>query len=77
MGFPPRVGSVGVAAAVGDQLAEPGAAEALWLAVLAGGLRVRQGGQELEPATATIGVEPLRYVGHEAERAQRSDVRQG
>ena len=66
-----------MAAAVRDQLAEPGAAQALRLTVLAGGLRIGQGGQKLQSATATIGVEPLRYVGHEPERAQRNDVRQG
>ena len=77
MGFPPRVGSVGVAAAVGDQLAKPGAAQALRLAVLAGGFRIGQCGQKLKSATATIGVEPLRYVGHGAETAQPRDVRQG
>ncbi len=53
-----------MAATVRDQLAEPGAAQALRLAVRAGRLRIGQGGQQLEPATATIGVEPLRYVGH-------------
>ena len=77
MGFPPRVGSVGVAAAIRDEFAEPGAAQALRLAVFAGGLRIGQGGQKLQSATATIGVQPLRYVGHEAERAEPRDVRQG
>lgn len=62
--------SVGEAAAVGDQFADAGAAEAGWLGVLAGRFGVGEGGQELEPATATIRVESLRYVGHGAETAE-------
>ncbi|GGQ44193.1 hypothetical protein GCM10010166_10880 [Couchioplanes caeruleus subsp. azureus] len=69
--------SVDQAAAACDQFADAGAAEALGLGGLAGRLRVGQSGEELEPATATIRVESLRYVGHEAETAEPSGVRQG
>ena len=63
--FSAAVGSGGVPAAVRDELAEPGAAQTLGLAVFAGGLRIGECRQQLQSATATIGVEPLRYVGHE------------
>jgi hypothetical protein len=66
-----------VAAAIRDQFPEPGAAQALRLAVFAGGLRIGQRGQKLKSAAAAIRVEPLRYVGHEAERVSPRDVRQG
>ena len=49
-----------VPAAVRDELAQPGAAQPLWLGPLACRLGIGESGQQLQPATATIGVEPLR-----------------
>ncbi len=70
-------GLVGQAAAVGDQFAEAGAAEAVGLGEVPGRLGVGKGGQEFEPAAATLGVESLRYQSHEAETAYAVEIRQG
>jgi hypothetical protein len=53
-------------AADGDQLADSRTTQSLWLGPLAGRLGVGESGQQRQPATATIGVEPLWGRGHEA-----------
>jgi hypothetical protein len=53
--------SVGQAPAVRDQFAEAGAAQSMRLGQVPGRFGVGQGGQEFQPAAATLGVESLRY----------------
>jgi hypothetical protein len=61
----------------GDQLTYAGTAQPLGLSVYARGLRVGEGGQKFEPPAAPVGVKPLWGRGHEAEVAERGNIRQG
>jgi hypothetical protein len=59
------LGRTADAAADGDQFAQSRTAQPPWLSPLAGRFRVGESGQQLQPATATVGFEPLRRRGHE------------
>ena len=64
-------------AAVGDELADARATQSLRLGALTSGLGVREGREQLEPATTAIGVKPPWGSGHAAEAAERKPFRQG
>jgi hypothetical protein len=73
----PKESGNDVPAPVGDQLPDAGAAQALRLGAFASGFGVRKGRQQLEPATAAVGVQPLWGRGHATEVAERDNIRQG
>ena len=64
-------------APVGNELADARTTQSLRLGALTGGLGVREGREQLEPATSAIGVEPPWGSGHAAEAAERNTFRQG
>jgi len=66
-----------VPAAIGDELPDACAPQALRLGALTSGLGVREGREQLEAATTAIGVEPPWGSSHAAEAAERNTVRQG
>jgi hypothetical protein len=72
-----KVSGNDVPSAVGDELADARAAKSLRLGALASGLGVREGREQLEPATTAIGVKPPWGSGHAAEAAERNSFRQG
>ena len=64
-------------ATIGDELPDACAPQTLRLGALTSGLGVREGREQLEPATSAIGVEPPWGSGHAAEAAERKTFRQG